>query len=104
MADFTLNGPGTTNDPWTAPGIIMPVGSLRSDATGFFCGTSAPGYCVFAHNANYGSTITATCTFSATLDSDDVILGAVVRSGSNASALIGLWIQSGQVTVVTLDN
>lgn len=105
MADFTLNAPGTTNNPWTPANIITPTGGLKSDSTGFRCVDSpggTPGS--FAHNANYGPIIEATFTLAtAGAPADDLMGGALVRSGANAGALIGVWIESTVVAMGTLN-
>jgi hypothetical protein len=95
MADFTLNAPGTTNSPWTPPGIIILDSTIKSDATGFRANT--PGVFVdFANNVAYGTTITATATIAAgaTSNGDQIYLGAVVRSGANAAAGVGVIIDA----------
>jgi hypothetical protein len=104
MVDTTLNAPGTTNNPWLPAGFVFPVSGIQSDATGFRCVNSPPGTNGnFADNQNYGSTITATCTIAAgaTSGSDDILIGAMVRSGGNAGGIIGLRVQSTGVNVLT---
>lgn len=102
MADFTLSAPGTTNSPWTPANIIVPVSTIKSDATGFrasVAGTDA----TFAHNVTYGATIEATATLATTGSaSDDIIVGAVVRSGANAGGVIGVHWQIGFAQIVTV--
>lgn len=93
MADFTLTPTGAAN-PYAPANVIIPVSTLQSDATtpASFRASTAGVYAVFAHNATYGSTIVASATMQATLhDSDDLLLGAVVRSGANAGCLIGVF-------------
>lgn len=101
MTDFTLNAPGTTNNPWTPANLIIPASTIKSDATGFrasAAGTDA----TFAHNVAYGSTIEATATLATTGSSaDDVILGAAVRSGANAGGIIGVIFGLTIVQIVT---
>lgn len=105
MTDFTLNAPGTTNNPFTPANIITPTGGLKSDATGIRCVDSPPGTpASFAHNVNYGSLIESTFTLAtAGAAADDLMGGAVVRSGANAGALIGVWIESASVSAGTLN-
>jgi hypothetical protein len=93
MADFTLSAPGTTNSPWTPANVIVPVSTIKSDASGWRA-TTAGVYACFAHNAAYGAVITATLTIAAnaTSNGDDLLLGAFVRSGANAGAGIGIVI------------
>lgn len=88
MADFTLNGPGTTNNPWAPPACVVPEGSLQSSSAGFW--PTGFVYTVVAHNANYGTTIRATVTI-ASFDTggDQVYVGAVVRTGANSGCFIG---------------
>lgn len=91
MTDFTLNATGTVNNPWTPAGVIIPRGSIQSDANGFRAAAGSGGTDAgLAHNANYGSTITATATIAVNSSGDDIFLGAVVRTGANAGALIGV--------------
>lgn len=95
MADFTLNAPGTTNSPWTPANVIVLASTIKSDATGFRATT--PGAFVdLAHNVNYGATITATATIAAgaTSNGDQIYVGAVVRSGTNLAAGIGVLIDA----------
>lgn len=99
-ADFTLNGPGTTNDPWTPTNIIIPVGSLKSDASGFR--DSPFSYSVFAHNTTYGATITSTVTVGTATSGDELVVGAVVRTGGNAGCMIGVYFQNSQAIVATM--
>jgi len=103
--DFTLNAPGTTNNPWTPANVIIPVSTLQSEASPnrFRAGSGA--YTVFAHNATYGSTITATFTINSNAAihvADDLYLGAVVRTGGNAGAIIGVYLSTGGVGTVTV--
>lgn len=99
MADFTLNAPGTTNNPWTPAGVLVPVGGstfgIKSDATGWRAIT-AGNVAVYAHNVTYGTTITTTETIAAgaTSNGDQMYVGAVVRSGANAGAGIGVLIDA----------
>lgn len=107
MADFILNAPGTVNSPWiTAPNLLVAVGTsnnLATNATGIHA-VATTNYSEFAHNANYGSVITATGTIisGAVSNGDELWLGSVVRSGANAgcgfgvvvgafSAIYGYW-------------
>lgn len=95
MADFTLNAPGTTNNPWTPAGVIILDSTIKSDATGFRA-TTAGNFVDLAHNVTYGTTITATATIAAgaTSNGDQLYVGAVVRSGANAAAGIGVLIDA----------
>jgi hypothetical protein len=101
MPDFTLNAPGTTNNPWTPSNVIIPVSTLRSDATGFRAGVNGTD-ATFAHNARYGSIITTTVTLATVGSSfDDIIVGAAVRSGANAGAIIGVAFHSAECRTCT---
>lgn len=103
MADFTLSAPGTTNNPWTPAGIIVPILTIRSLASGpsgFRAGSTATA--IAAHNVNYGPAITTTVTFVQVHASDDIVIGAVVRSGANAGAMICLHIQATTCRLRTL--
>lgn len=89
MADFTLNAPGTTANPYTPANIIIPDGTLQSDTVlGIWPGTGV--YTAFAHNTTYGTVITVTATISVASGADHLTIGAVVRSGANAGAMIGV--------------
>lgn len=89
MADFTLNGPGTMNDPWTPANILVAVGALQSDAVGFW--PSAGAGVIAAHNVNYNTaSITSAVTLAAISSGDDPFVGAVVRTGANADAMISV--------------
>lgn len=102
MADFTLNAPGTVNAPWTPAGIITPVSTIKSDATGFRASTAGV-YATFAHNVTYGTTIESTVTLATTgSNGDDVVVGAMVRSGVNAGAGIGVLFGLSTATIVTV--
>lgn len=105
MADFTLNAPGTTNNPWTPANVIIPVGTIKSDATGWRAGGAGVPAC-FAHNVVYGSVITSTFTLAAGAASngDDLLLGIVVRSGTNAGAGIGLVLGISTVKLASWDK
>jgi hypothetical protein len=103
MADFILNAPGTVNNPYTPANIVVLKNTIQSDATGIFSQASGV-YSVFAHNVNYGSVITSTITLSAINASDNLYCGAAVRSGANAGGFIGLFVQSTQVSIQTIDN
>lgn len=87
MADFTLNGPGNTQNPWVPGSIAEPLGSLRSDSTGWR--PTGFVYTVCAHNATYGFTITSTGTVAVSHAADEIYLGAICRSGTNAGCHIG---------------
>lgn len=96
MADFTLNAPGTTNSPWSPTNVLTPVAAtftIKSDSTGFRS-TAAGDFSEFAHNVTYGTTITTTATIASggASNGDEIWLGAVVRSGANAGAGIGVVI------------
>lgn len=97
MADFTLVGPGNTQNPWPAPGVLVMTGTLRSDTNGWRAG-SAGTFAAYAHNATYGSTIVVSCTIGAGAGSngDQVYLGPAVRSNTNGneSAGLGLFIDA----------
>jgi hypothetical protein len=102
MADFTLNTPGTVNNPWTPSNVIIPVSTIQTDATGAF--SSAAGtMSAFAHNATYGSTITTTINVAAGAASngDEFVIGALVRSGANAGGIIGIRIGAFSVIACT---
>jgi hypothetical protein len=105
VADFTLNAPGTTNNPWTPANVLTPVAAtfgIKSDATGFRS-IAAGDFSEFAHNATYGLTIVATGTViaGATSNGDEIWLGAVVRTGGNAGAGIGVIIGAFGATTAT---
>jgi hypothetical protein len=92
VADFVLNPPGSSQNPWTPANVIIPVGSLQAttgswNPTGFVWTT-------YAHNATYGSTITSTFTYANPNTADLTLLGGVVRSGANAGAFVGLRLNS----------
>jgi hypothetical protein len=98
VADFTLNAPGTTNNPWTPANILTPLGStvgIKSDATGWRSIASSAG-AVWAHNATYGTTITVTVTIAAgaTSNGDQLFVGATVRSGANAGGGVGIFLDA----------
>lgn len=105
MVDFTLPAPGTTNNPWTPANVIIPVGTIKSDATGFRAGAAGVPAC-FAHNVNYGPVVTSTFTLAAgaTSNGDDLLLGIVVRSGTNAGAGIGIVLGVASVKLVSWDK
>ncbi len=92
MADFTLNAPGTNENPWTPADIIIPSGSLQTDSTLGIRNGSGATHVVFAHDANYGDVITAEAVISQWHDFDELFVGAVVRTGGNAGASVGLII------------
>lgn len=102
MADFTLPAPGTTNNPWAPANVIVPVGTIKSDATGFRAGTAGVAAC-FAHNVNYGNVITATLTFASggASNGDDALLGMIVRSGVNAGSGVGIVIAATTIKVAS---
>lgn len=105
MADFTLNAPGATNNPWTPANIIVPVSTIRSDTTGWRA--SATGvFDSFAHNVTYGSTITTTATIAsgAASNGDEIWIGAVVRSGTNAGAGLGIAYTAFGIQVISWDK
>lgn len=99
MADFTLNAPGTTNNPWLPANVLTPVGAssvgIKSDANGWRSVSSANG-AIWAHNVTYGTTITVTVTIAAGASSngDQLFLGATVRSGANAGGGVGLFLDA----------
>jgi hypothetical protein len=98
VADFTLNAPGTTNNPWTPANILTPLGSgvgIKSDATGWRAVNSNDG-AIWAHNANYGNTITVTVTIAAggSSNGDQIFMGPTVRSGGNAGGGVGLFLDA----------
>jgi hypothetical protein len=101
MADFVLNAPGTVNEPFTPAGVIVPVSTIQSDAQGIRAGVEGVD-ATFAHNATYGSTITATATIATTNPGDDIVIGAAVRTGTNAGAVIGIEVQATQVAAGTI--
>lgn len=88
MADFTLNAPGTTQNPYTNSAILVVENSMRSDSNGIRAVGDV--YTVCAHNVNYGLVITSTVTLG-TFDTlgDQFYVGAVVRTGANAGGFIG---------------
>lgn len=103
MADFTLNGPGTTNNPWAPPSCIVPLGSLQSSSAGFW--PTGFVYSAIAHNVNYGLTITSTATIGAfDTGGDQVYVGAVVRTGANAGCFIGCRFGLNTATVLITSN
>lgn len=102
MADFILPAPGVVNNPWTPANVIIPVGTIKSDATGFRAGTAGVPAC-FAHNVNYGNVITTTITLAsgAASSGDDALVGIVTRSGVNAGAGIGAVISVSSVKLAS---
>ena len=90
MADFTLNAPGTTSNPWSPANVIVPVSAIASQASpnGWRAGTVGVNAC-FAHDAAYGLTITTTARILTTNSSDDILIGCIARSGANAGVFIG---------------
>lgn len=105
MADFTFNAPNTTVNPYTPTSCIVPVGTIASTTTGLRAGATGTN-CCFAHDATYGSTITATATISTTgaVNGDDIVLGAVARSGANLGCGIGVLITRTTVSVCTFSS
>lgn len=105
MTDFTLNAPGTTNNPWVPANVIVPVSTIKSDATGFRAST--PGVAaLFAHNVNYGPTVTTTVTMAAggASNGDNILAGIVVRSGVNAGAGVGMQIGFASINLVSWNS
>lgn len=105
MADFTLSAPGTTNTPWSPAGVIFPVSTVKSDATGFRASTAGVS-AAFAHNVTYGNVVTTTITFASggTSNGDDALIGIVVRSGVNAGAGVGMQVLATTVKLVSWSN
>ncbi len=105
MADFTLNGPGTTNNPWTPSNIIVPISTIKSDATGWRA-SSAGTFACFAHNVNYGNTIVVTITIASggTSNGDDVVYGGIIRSGGNAGGGLVAVVSAFSVKIATMDT
>lgn len=101
MSDFTLNAPGTTNDPYTNANLIIPVGALKSDASGVRASTFT--YSVFAHDATYGATIQSDITLGTANSGDDMYIGAVVRTGANAGAMIGVMFLNSTAIACTVN-
>lgn len=104
MADFTLNAPGTTNSPWTPANVIIPVSTIQSDTNGWRATNSPPGtMAAWAHNANYGHTITSTwtCGSGASSNGDWIIIGSLVRTGPNAGGIIGILVGAFSVLACT---
>jgi hypothetical protein len=86
-ADFTLNGPGTTNNPWTPANVLIALNAMQSDAVGFWPASGAG--LVAIHNASYNTaSITSAVTIAAISGGDDPYVGAVVRTGANSDAMI----------------
>lgn len=83
----STNFAGTASDPYTPSGFIIPVGTVKRDTTGLRRATGKPFY---AHDTTYGNVITATATIAAFSNFDAVYVGAVVRTGANAGAFIGV--------------
>lgn len=102
-ADFTLSAPGATNNPWAPSNVIVPVSTIRSDLSpnSFRAGVTGT-YAVFAHDATYGATIVSEFTMNAVHASDDWYIGAVVRTGGNAGAFLGVRCLTTGVSVVTV--
>lgn len=103
MADFTLNAPGTVNNPFVPANVLIPVSTLKSDATGFRAGTAGT-FTPFGHNVTYGTTIIASATVSAIGgNGDDWIVGGMVRTGANEGAMVGLYcVAGGQAVLCTI--
>jgi hypothetical protein len=92
MADFTLNAPGTVNNPWVPANILVPFSTLSSTVAGFHAG-SAGTFTPFSHNATYGTTITTTVTMEhVNSGGDDWCVGAMVNTGANAGNGIYLYV------------
>lgn len=103
MADFVLNAPLTNITDYQPAGITRLIGRLRSDTTGISCHASDE-WCLAAHDADYGTTITAAATMASISGADGIFLGAAVRNGPNAGAFIGVWFNSwGNAQVLTMD-
>lgn len=104
MADFTLNAPGTTNNPWNPANVIQPAGDsthgLRTDATGIR-GNTAGGK--FGHDAAYGATIVSSITYADQSNGDLDVVGAIVRTGANAGCIIGVVFAGSGCRVITED-
>lgn len=96
MPDFTLNAPGTANNPWLAPGLVIPVSTIQSSISpnGWRAGAST--FDAFAHDANYGPAITSTFTIisGGGSNGDQFYLGDVVRSGANKGAGFGILVDA----------
>jgi hypothetical protein len=101
MADFTLNAPGTTVNPYTPSSILILLGTLQSEASGIRPGSLSSA--IIAHNVSYGATITTTATLATISSGDSILVGAVVRTGGNAKAFIGASISFAQIALITLD-
>lgn len=95
MADFVLNAPGTTNNPWFPADVAIPNGSLQTDATlGIRNGGPVGSVTVFAHDADYGDIVVSEIVLSQFLNHDEIVPGAFVRTGANAGAGIGLAVRT----------
>lgn len=105
MADFTLNAPGSTNNPWVPASVLVLLSTIKSDANGFRAQTAGV-LVAFAHNVNYGSSVEATLTVSANAGSngDTAICGPLVRSGANAGAIVGMFNGAFSIQLVSADN
>lgn len=86
---FTLNAPGSNNNPYTNANLVIPRGTIQSDTTGWKLGSGT--IPVVAHDTAFGSTITSRVTVAAILGSDFVFVGSVVRTGANAGAFVGVY-------------
>jgi hypothetical protein len=94
MTTFTLNAPGTTNNPWNPSNVLTFAGGLRTDASGIRGGFGTVGYGAMAHNASYSGLIDATVTIAVESGADEVGVAAVVRTGANAGASVGALLNS----------
>lgn len=103
MSIFTLNGPGTTVNPFVPSNVIIPVSQLQADSVGFWNRFSNT-YVTYAHNISYGAHITVTGTLAAKGGGDVMYLGAVVRTGANAGCFMGVAFNMfDQAQVCTVD-
>jgi hypothetical protein len=85
--------------------VVVPLSTIKSDATGFRA-TTAGVLAAFAHDVNYGPVIDATLTVAsgATSNGDDAVNGALVRSGTNAGAIIGMYQGAFHIQLVSADK
>jgi hypothetical protein len=87
---LTLSLTGATSNPYTNGNLIIPRGTLQTDATnGARRGSGI--IPVAAHDVAFDAAITSRVTVSARLSNDFVFAGAVVRTGANAGAFVGVY-------------
>ena len=93
MADYILVASSDADaNPYTPANISVPVGTMRNyTGAGLSCTGSGAGF-LAVHNVAYGDLITTKLTLGANLGSDLIQLLAIVRSGANANATVGVHV------------